>query len=127
MAAVLGCALRDEVRLPYRRKAVLEVERGQTAVFGVDEDHPALGIDAEFVDVDVAGGLGIPRHEHRIEHLVADLAGRNMFSSRQSWNSDPRYSRPSCQRTPTARWKLCWLNETVPFGCASTRKICPVW
>ena len=73
VAAVLGGEPRDEGRLPQRLEAVGDAHRREAGEFGVDEDHPAGPVDAELVDVDVAGGLGVARHVEPVEILVGPL------------------------------------------------------
>jgi hypothetical protein len=75
VAAILGGQSRDKGRLPDRPEAVPQIKRGETGIAGVDEYHPARVVDADFVHVEVAGGLRIARHEGEIERLVGDLAG----------------------------------------------------
>src|SRR5262245_14575707 len=45
MAAVFGCKLRNEFRLPDRRKGVREARRRKTGIFRVREQDPARRLD----------------------------------------------------------------------------------
>src|SRR5690606_16307284 len=74
VAAVLRRQLADEVRFPDRLEAVRLAQLGEAGILGVDEHHLAVAADSEFVDVEVADGLRVPRHvalvEAPVDHLV---------------------------------------------------------
>ena len=74
MAAVLGRQLADERRPPERREAVGLADRGEAAEQRVDEHDPALGVEGDVVDVEVARGARDLRHVEPVVALVR-LAG----------------------------------------------------
>ena len=73
VAPVLRRQLADERRLPDRLETVGLAELRQAGVLRVDEDHLAVLADAEFVDVQVADGLGVARDIALVELAVDDL------------------------------------------------------
>ena len=76
MAAVLGGQPGDERRLPQGAKAMRHAHRGEAAELGVHEDHPTRFVDAEFVHVDIARGLGVARDIEPVEMLVGPFVWR---------------------------------------------------
>ena len=75
MAAILRGDAGNERRLPQHAKAVAGVERRQAAIFRVDEKHAPLGVDPQFMDVDIPRRLRVARDQHLIEGPIAHLAG----------------------------------------------------
>src|SRR3954471_6403461 len=63
MAAVLRQQRRDEARLPDRPEARRLAYRGKTGIGGVDEERPLRAVDADVVDVELAGDTAFARHE----------------------------------------------------------------
>ena len=57
MAAVLRRQFTDERRFPHRPEAMPFAGGGETAEQGIDENHPAVGVDGDVVDVEIAGGV----------------------------------------------------------------------
>src|SRR5690606_9667444 len=54
-------------------EAVRRAQLRQAGILGVDEHHPAIIADAEFVDVEIADGLGVARHIAAVETAVRQL------------------------------------------------------
>ncbi len=70
MAAVLRRQFADERRRPQRAEARPLADRGDAAEQGVDEQRPAVAVDGDVVDVEIAGGVGDPGHVEAIGAVV---------------------------------------------------------
>ena len=75
MAAILVDQRRDEGRLPHQFETVARRHRGETVVAGVDEQHAAVGVEADIVRVEAAGDVDAARHVAGVEGLVDALFG----------------------------------------------------
>ncbi len=73
MAAVLGGELGDERRLPQRPETLGDAGGGQAGELGVHKNDPAGPVGAQFVDVEVAGDLGVAGQIEPVEVLVGAL------------------------------------------------------
>src|SRR5688572_2548396 len=93
MAAILGSELGDEFGLPDRAEAVRLAGGGDAGIFGVDEDGPAVAVDGDLMDVDVADGDRGARDVDPVEMLVGALvAVQDVFEApdlRQPANIEP--------------------------------------
>ena len=65
----------DERRLPDRREAVFWRQRRQAIESRVDENRPVVAIDADVVQVEIAGEMEGPRDVAGVEDVVDALMG----------------------------------------------------
>ena len=84
VAAVLRRELGDEGRPIERHEAVAVADRGEAAEQRVDEQQPAVGVDREVVDVEIAGDVAQPRHVEPVVALVELARGKRVLE-RQIW------------------------------------------